>query len=78
MKALDHAARTGGKVVVSFDGIKSAGSSFFEEAFGGLISKRGFTKPHLKKLLEIKASSPSLNRYVRAVERYIDRAKPSG
>ncbi|CAM3693931.1 hypothetical protein BS639_11005 [Rouxiella silvae] len=61
-------------VVVDFDGISLAiGSSFLEEAFGGLIRKEGIPKDKVKKYLIIKSELPF---YKQQIARFIDRAEP--
>lgn len=47
------------KIVIELDGTRGYGSSFLEEAFGGLVRK-GFSKDDLKKKIEIKATNQSL------------------
>lgn len=62
------------KLVVSLEGMQSFGSSFLEEAFGGLIRKEGVAKKDLKKVLEIDAGWIGNSRYRDAINRYIERA----
>lgn len=62
------------KLVVSLEGMQSFGSSFLEEAFGGLIRKEGVSKKDLKKVLEIDAGWVGNSRYRDAINRYIERA----
>jgi len=53
---VDHLApalRMYDKVTVILDGTDGYGSSFLEEAFGGLIRKEGFTESQLKNKLTI-------------------------
>jgi hypothetical protein len=50
----------GGRVLVNLDGTLGFGSSFLEEAFGGLVRLRGFTAEKLKTTLVLKASDSSL------------------
>jgi hypothetical protein len=45
-------------ITVDLDGTSGFGSSFLEEAFGGLV-RNGFTESELKKKLHIKSSRPS-------------------
>jgi hypothetical protein len=54
-------------VLVDLDGASGFGSSFLEEAFGGLIRK-GFTEHELRKKLKIKSARGS---YELRVWRYI-------
>ena len=60
-------------VVVDLDGTDGYGSSFLEEAFGGLV-RRGFTVAELKKRLDIKSSRASYR--VRAWN-YIEEQRPA-
>jgi STAS-like domain of unknown function (DUF4325) len=72
--ALRDAIAKDGRVIVWLDGIKSCGSSFLESAFGGLIRENGFEKKQVKKYLEIKSNNKAHDRYLRAIERYIESA----
>jgi hypothetical protein len=60
-----------GCVTIDLDGTAGFGSSFLEEAFGGLV-RRGFDPAELRRRLMIKSSYPS---YVERVWSYIDRAR---
>ena len=62
------------KLIVSLEGMQSFGSSFLEEAFGGLIRKEGIDKASLKRVLDINAGWIGNNRYRDAIFRYIDQA----
>lgn len=48
----DHA----GTIIIDMDGVVGYGSSFLEEAFGGLIRNHGFRIVDLKARLKIKSS----------------------
>jgi hypothetical protein len=63
----------GEKLIVDLDGTMGYGSSFLEEAFGGLVRKCGFSARDLHARLEFRASDESL---VGEVWSYIDSAKP--
>ncbi|WP_164871425.1 STAS-like domain-containing protein [Paracoccus sp. Arc7-R13] len=76
LRELRKAEADGQKLIVVFDGLKSVGSSFLEEAFGGLVANNSYSASQLKKLMIFEAESPSLQRYIRAVERYISKARP--
>lgn len=52
-KLLVPALRNNDEVVVDFDGIEGVGSSFLEEAFGGLIRHEGFTSDTLRSKLRL-------------------------
>ncbi|WP_083484396.1 STAS-like domain-containing protein [Loktanella sp. 3ANDIMAR09] len=72
--ALNEAKKSGRKLNVSFEGVISYGSSFLEEAFGGLVRIERFKKSDLRKTLTITNTSPYSDRYERAIWRYIDNA----
>jgi hypothetical protein len=55
-------------IVVDLDGTLGYGSSFLEEAFGGLV-RQGFTAETLHKKMKIKSSVPT---YSRRIWQYID------
>jgi hypothetical protein len=72
--ALEQAVRTKQTICVSLKGVMSFGSSFLEEAFGGLVRKEGFSKEQLQKILRIETGKPSLTRYERTIWSYIKNA----
>ncbi|MFC5385150.1 STAS-like domain-containing protein [Aquamicrobium segne] len=74
--ALKEAGRTGGIVTVDFDGVRSFGTSFLEEAFGGLVRLEGFEKREVQDLLELRAEKPVYRTYKRLALRYIKEALP--
>jgi hypothetical protein len=59
-KLLVPALRDSDSVLVELDGTRGYGSSFLEEAFGGLIREEGFDLPTLKHKLLFKSSDPTL------------------
>ena len=61
-------------VTVDLDGTDGMGSSFLEEAFGGLVRK-GFTATQLRRKLHIRSSRQS---YEQRIWNYILRAQPDG
>ena len=61
------------KVVVDLDGARGYGSSFLEEAFGGLV-RLGVLKDVIKRKLEIRAKNISLKQ---EIEEYINNAHPA-
>jgi len=73
-KFLAPALKAEEKVVVDLDGARGYGSSFLEEAFGGLV-RLGFLKDVIKKKLEIRATNSSLKL---EIDEYIDNAVPGG
>lgn len=54
------ALEQGGKVIVDLDGTLGYGSSFLDEAFGGLVRLGRFANGTLLRLLEIRTSNPIL------------------
>lgn len=73
---LKAAVDDGGKVVVSLNGLMSCGSSFLEEAFGGIIRDGHLTRDEVLSHLEVVYSTPRLKRFHDAIYRYIKEAKP--
>ncbi|HBL9020856.1 STAS-like domain-containing protein [Enterobacter ludwigii] len=62
------------EVVVDFTGINhGVGSSFLEEAFGGLVRKEGVPKADIKAKLIIKSDLPF---YKEQIIKFIDMANP--
>lgn len=60
-------------LVVDLDGARGYGSSFLEEAFGGLV-RRGFSKTLLLEKLRIHATNDSLRK---EILEYIEKARPT-
>ena len=65
------------KVEVVFDGVAGFGSSFLEEAFGGLIRQLGMKKADLDDRLKLSTTEPDLEDFVRLAHRYIEEAAES-
>jgi hypothetical protein len=61
------------KIIVDLAGVEGYGSSFLEEAFGGLIRAK-ITKDTLDSRLEIMSSDPLFNRFVEYANDYINEA----
>lgn len=59
------------KVEVVFDGVAGFGSSFLEEAFGGLVRERHLRKAFLDEHLHLRADDPDLTDFVQLARRYI-------
>ncbi|MEQ1933888.1 MAG: STAS-like domain-containing protein [Fimbriimonadaceae bacterium] len=72
---LTPALRSNPVVIVRIDQVEGYGSSFLEEAFGGLVRKEGFTSSDLKSKLQIECLNPDYEFYKAAIWRHIDRAK---
>lgn len=64
----------GQKIVLDFDNVSLAGSSFLEEAFGGLVRVHNFTPQQLSESIVIK-HEPELNEVFKdRIEKYIKEA----
>lgn len=70
------ALNSSSKVNVYLDGPRGYGSSFLEEAFGGLVRKEDFTISNLKKILTISYDKPLYEIYSREAWEYIEEATP--
>lgn len=58
-------------VIVDFDGTRGYGSSFLEEAFGGLV-RCGYSRDDIVELISFSSSRESI---IEEVQRYIDAAQ---
>lgn len=66
-------------VEVDFDDVAGFGSSFLEEAFGGLIREVGINNSTINRKLQLKTTEDELRDYVDLAWRYIaDAAKEAG
>ncbi|MGI6854354.1 STAS-like domain-containing protein [Mesorhizobium sp. 1B3] len=74
-RALQEAITSGGVVTVVLDDVAGYGSSFLEEAFGGLIRK-GFDRSQIKRHLRVVAQTNRFQHHARTAQRYIDEAAP--
>jgi hypothetical protein len=72
-KFLVPALKAGERLLVVLDGARGYGSSFLEEAFGGLVRKEGFPRDVVEKALEIQSADVSLEAEIRE---YIHEAIP--
>jgi len=66
------------KVVVEIDGVEGYGSSFLEEAFGGLVRKGYFTVEVLRARLDVKYLDQDFKMYHDLIWKYIKEAKKEG
>lgn len=69
------ALKSSDEVVINMSGVFGYGSSFLEEAFGGLVRKCLFTRDELLKKVRIQSS---LKTYELKVLQYIQEAQPEG
>lgn len=62
------------ELTVDIDDVEGYGSSFLDEAFGGLVSKGYFDAKELHRRLTIKCSNPDFEIYRDLIWKYIDAA----
>lgn len=62
------------RLEIVFDGVEGCGSSFLDEAFGGLVRNEGFSKAFLKERLCITTSDPDLKDVVGLAYQHIAKA----
>ncbi|WP_374981301.1 STAS-like domain-containing protein [Pseudomonas solani] len=72
VKFLEPAISKNEAIEVSFDGARGYGSSFLEEAFGGLVRK-GFPAEVLMRLIRLRSSNSVL---IEQILKYIRESKP--
>ena len=60
---------------IHFEGVTSFGSSFLEEAFGGLVRAGDVDGAELRRTLRLHPGRPENQRYMDAIERYIRKAR---
>lgn len=63
-------------VEVDIDDVEGYGSSFLDEAFGGLVREGHFDKKELIGRLVIKSANPVFGIYKELIWKYINAAKP--
>jgi len=73
---LKPALNENNKVIVIIDDAEGYGSSFLNEAFGGLVQKRYFTVADLKKKLEIVCVDKNYQIYHDLIWKHINEARP--
>lgn len=64
----------GGEVLVDIGGAEGYGSSFLEEAFGGLVRERYFEAEDLHNRLKVVCDDPEFVTFVNEIWEYIDEA----
>ena len=62
------------EVIVELDGTEGYGSSFLEEAFGGLIRKNQFSVSDLRNRLKIACTDPANTQYEPLIWTHIEKA----
>jgi|1186.fasta_scaffold1117858_1 hypothetical protein len=71
---LTDAIRNNVKVTVDLSGTEGYGSSFLEEAFGGLVRELGLPAHKIRSLLKLETKDPRFRSYVDEAYSYLDRA----
>ncbi|MCV9908311.1 STAS-like domain-containing protein [Brucella sp. HL-2] len=64
------------KLIIDIDGVRVFGSSFIEEAFGGLIRLGHYTSQELQNLIEVRCTKPTLFFYQEMIEKIIATTVP--
>lgn len=73
--AIEEAKKSGKQIVLSIEGVLNFGSSFLEEAFGGLVRKGIATRKDLDKILQITPNNDRYSRYRSVILKHIEEAK---
>ncbi len=74
---LSRAIEDGEKLTIVLDGVAGYGSSFLEEAFGGLIRRCHFNHEQLNRHLELRAEDPLYELYRLSANDYMRKARPA-
>lgn len=64
------------KLIIDIDGVRVFGSSFIEEAFGGLIRLGVYTSSELQNLIEVRCTKPTLFFYQEMIQNIIATTVP--
>lgn len=73
--AITKALATSGEIVeVCLDGVLSFGSSFLEEAFGGLVRVERLDPRAVARVIQVRASRPVYQTYKRQIEKHLKEA----
>lgn len=75
--ALNQALREHTQLIVSLEGVESIGSSFLEEAFGGVVRNHKWSPADLRSILRIEYEWAGYARAERSIWDHIKNAKPS-
>jgi len=73
VKILRLLRQSDSKIVVDLDGTSGMGSSFLDEAFGGLIKHENYTREELMRRLEFR--STTMPTYLTIIQRSLDKAQ---
>lgn len=73
---LKAAIKSNKTLVVDIDGMRSFGSSFLEESFGGLITDEGLSRALVQDHLRVKTTRPGFQAFVKMIDLFISNAQP--
>ena len=73
---LQSAIESDDKLAIVLDGTSGYGSSFLEEAFGGLIRLGLFDREQVERHLELRALDPLYETYRLSADQYMENAHP--
>lgn len=65
------------KLIIDIDGVRAFGSSFIEEAFGGLIRAGIYSSSELSRLIEVQCTKPNLQFYKEMIQHIIKSSSKS-
>lgn len=65
------------KLFINIDGVRTFGSSFLEEAFGGIVRNGELSREELKQRLEVVCTKAHLRIFKDSILTYIENAKPA-
>lgn len=71
IKAIQNGESQDTEIVVDIDGVRSFGSSFLEEAFGGVGRTEGIDRVKALKLLRIRCTKPELTIFKDMIEEHV-------
>lgn len=74
-RVLLPALRTGDELTIVLDGVSGFGSSFLEEAFGGLVRIHHMDRDDLKNRVHVVYEDPALMFYADSIADFIDDAE---
>ena len=74
-KFLVDPLKNGRQVTVVLDGASGYGSSFLEEAFGGLVRAEGIPLENVRRLLHVVAHGAEYQPYISLIDQYVKSAE---
>ena len=71
---LAEAIRSNTRVTVDLSGTDGYGSSFLEEAFGGLVKEFRLSPREIKAIIKLETTDPRFQSYIQEAYSYLDKA----